>query len=377
MLFEKKVTELLATAGITVGGDEPHDIQVHDERFFGAVAKGGSLALGESYVAGWWDCQKLDEFFARLLLIDSVAGPLVPFNMPLLGFLPQVFNPQSMRKSRVVAEQHYDLSNQLFETMLGESMAYSCGYWRGASSLGQAQEQKLDLICKKLGLDTNPGMSVLDIGCGWGSLALHIGQNYGSRVTGATISQNQYEYARGLTAGLPNVRILQEDYRKLGGTLDRVVSVGMFEHVGSRNWREYMEVAYRCLPERDGLHLLHTIGRDSSHKIGGNDPWINKYIFPNGQLPSMAQIMKSAEGLFTVEDVHNFGSDYDLTLMAWYKNFCDEWVPQLDVEGKDKVFVRMWSYYLLSCAAAFRVRKFQLWQVVLSKNPTKEYVSVR
>jgi cyclopropane-fatty-acyl-phospholipid synthase len=244
--------------------------------------------------------------------------------------------------------------------MLDPTMTYSCGYWKNAKTLEEAQIAKYDLIARKLGL--KKGMRVLDIGCGWGGFSKHVASNYGVEVIAITLSENQATLAREVCAGL-NVEVRVQDYRDINEKFDRVVEIGMFEHVGIRNYREFMEICHRSLKE-GGMLMLHTIGSNFSNIVG--DRWIDKYIFPGGQLPSIAQIGKSTEGLFVMEDWHNFGCDYDKTLMAWFKNFDAHWGELKDRYPPE--FYRMWKYYLLSCAGAFRARSTQLWQVVLVKD---------
>ena len=234
------------------------------------------------------------------------------------------------------------------------------GYWKEAKTLAAAQEAKLELVCKKMSLE--PGMKVLDIGCGWGSFALYAAEHYGVEVVGITVSKEQVTLANERGQGLP-VTFRLQDYRDVTEPFDRIVSLGMFEHVGYKNYRDYMKAAARCLKD-DGLFLLHTIGWIKSET--SLDPWIHKYIFPNGMLPSLAQISKASEELFVMEDIHSFGTDYDKTLMAWHENFEEHW-PELK-DKYDERFYRMWRYYLLVCAGSFRARKNQLWQIVFSKN---------
>jgi len=243
--------------------------------------------------------------------------------------------------------------------MLDKGMNYSCGYWQKAKTLDDAQEAKLDLICRKVNL--SPGMAVLDIGCGWGGFARYAAENYQANVTGITVSSKQVKWARDYCHDLP-VTILLQDYRDQKGTFDRIISIGMFEHVGVKNYRKYMKVVHRCL-KSDGLFLLHTIGGNRS--VGTCDPWLTKYIFPNAMLPSARQITSAAEGLFVLEDWHSFGPHYDTTLMAWHDNFTWGW-EQLS-PGYDERFYRMWTYYILCCAGSFRARDNQLWQIVFSK----------
>jgi cyclopropane-fatty-acyl-phospholipid synthase len=271
----------------------------------------------------------------------------------------RLFNRQTMRRARQVGETHYDLGNEFYADMLDPRMAYTCGYWKDARNLAEAQEAKLDLICRKMGLE--PGMRVLDIGCGWGSFMRFAAKRYGVKCVGVTISAEQARWSR---ERFPDADLdfRLQDYRMLNERFDRIVSIGMFEHVGHKNYRTYMEVAHRCLND-DGLFLLHTIGRN--HRGGASDPWIDKYIFPNGELPSLGHIGDAIEGLFVAEDLHNFGADYDKTLMAWHENFERAW-PKFEKQLGQR-FYRMWRYYLLSCAGAFRARDLQLWQWVLSK----------
>ncbi|OGI22451.1 MAG: cyclopropane-fatty-acyl-phospholipid synthase [Candidatus Moranbacteria bacterium RIFCSPHIGHO2_01_FULL_55_24] len=357
--LEKKAAELLAKADIEIGGSRPWDLTVHDERFFSRVFREGSLGLGESYMDGWWDVPALDEFFTRIF--QAGLNKKQVFSLPELFFFfsSLLLNRQSKRRAFQVGERHYDIGNDLYQAMLDKRLVYTCGYWKDTDSLNQAQEAKLDLVCRKLGL--RPGQKVLDIGCGWGSFARFAAERYGVEVVGITISQEQAALARELCAGLP-VEIRLEDYRETSGAFDHIVSLGMFEHVGSKNYRTYMETASRLL-KRDGRFLLHTIGSNTS--VRRTDSWLDRYIFPNGMLPSTSQIGKSIEGLFVMEDWHNFGADYDKTLMAWHRNFEAAW-PELQKNYRER-FRRMWKYYLLSCAASFRARKNQLWQIILSK----------
>ena len=274
-----------------------------------------------------------------------------------------IFNAQTKKRAYIVGKEHYDIGNNLFSLMLDERMNYSCGYWRNAHSLEEAQTNKLDLVCRKLHL--KPGMTVLEIGSGWGGFAKYAAENYSVRVHGITISKEQMSYARTSCEGL-DVSFELKDYRDLNKEYDCIVSIGMFEHVGYKNYRNYMKVANRCLKE-EGLFLLHTIGRNNSGYA--TDPWINKYIFPNGMTPSAAQICESSQGLFVIEDWHNFGQDYDATLMSWYKNFQNNFDALSELY--DERFKRMWEYYLLMCAGSFRSRRTQLWQLVMSKKGVK------
>ena len=360
----KMVETLFSRAGVTVGGTNPWDITVTDERFFTRVLREKNLGLGEAYMDGWWDCRRPDEFICRVLKLRldmAFKGGLKYFPLLLPGIL---FNLQSKARACIVAKRHYDLGNDLFLSFLDPYNQYSCAYFDGTDDLDRAQQKKLDLICRKTALTRTD--HVLDIGCGWGGFAKYAAETYGCTVTAVNISKEQVRYAAEFCRGLP-VRFLECDYRDIRGRFDKIVSVGMFEHVGWKNYRTFMRVAHRCLDD-NGIFLLHTIGgNDSTHYC---DPWITKHIFPNGMLPSIAQISRSAEGLFAVEDWHNLGPHYDKTLMAWNRNFQAAW-PRLQ-EKYDAKFRRMWEYYLLSCAGAFRARSNQVWQIVLTKYGTEQ-----
>jgi cyclopropane-fatty-acyl-phospholipid synthase len=352
-----RVESLLASADVTVDGHASTDLRVHDARLYARLLAHGSLGLGESYMDGWWDTDDLDGFLFKLVdaHLDERVGGIEDAWLFLKALL---VNLQRGRRAYVVGERHYDLGNDLFQAMLGKRLVYSCGYWNNAADLDAAQEAKLDLVFRKLGLA--PGMRVLDIGCGWGEALKLAAERHGVSGVGITISHEQAEFARELCRGLP-VEIRVQDYREIDERFDRVLSIGMFEHVGIKNYRRYFEVARRCTHEQ-GLFLLHCIGSNVSSNH--TDPWIAKYIFPNSMIPSAEQIANSAEGLFVTEDWHNFGADYDRTLMAWRDNFDAAW-PQLAARYGER-FRRMWRFYLSASAAVFRARRDQLWQLVLS-----------
>lgn len=364
--------ELCARAGVAINGEAPWDIRINDSRVYRQVLTRGSLGFGEAYIEGLWDCDQLDELFTRLLTLDPVRQlpGLARLHLAWNALRQNVMNLQSRARAFQVGEQHYDVGNDLFEKMLDSQMIYSCAYWPGASNLEEAQTNKLDLICRKLQLKA--GDTLLDIGCGWGGLAIFAAREYGAQVTGITISREQQKLAAERCRGLPiDIQLL--DYRDLDGKFDKIVSVGMFEHVGRKNYPTYFSHVHRLLKD-DGLFLLHTIGNRITTET--TDAWIDKYVFPNGKLPSPQDVSSAVENYFVIEDWHNFGPDYDLTLMAWKKRFDAAW-PQLRDKYGER-FYRMWTYYLLCCAAFFRVRHGQLWQIVLGKTTRKEaYRSIR
>ncbi len=354
----QRVEQYLDLAGITINGSHPWDIRVHNEKFYYRVLAEGSLGLGESYVEGWWDVEQLDEFFTRIFrarLEERVRTNL----WTILDIAKaKLINLQSRTRAFIVGRRHYDLSNDLYKLMLDRRMVYSCGYWQGANNLDEAQEEKLELVCRKLGLQS--GMRVLDIGCGWGSFVRYAAEKYDVEVRGITVSEEQHLLAQQACEGLP-VEIKLQDYRDVQGQFDRVVSIGMFEHVGYKNYRTYLRVVREHL-KPDGLFLLHTIGGNTTQY--SIDPWIHRYIFPNGLIPSMQQVSRASEGVFVMEDWHNFGAHYDKTLMAWYENF-ERHRDSLRSMFNGQFF-RTWKYYLLASAATFRARSNQLWQIVFS-----------
>ena len=358
--WQNILEDLLSHTPIQINGSSRHDIQVLNPNFYKRVIQDGSIGLGESYMDGWWQCADLDQMFHHLLRNELDEKRPETFGDALFVLKSRLFNLQSKKRAWIVGEEHYDLGNDLFTRMLDPYMQYSCGYWKEAGHLDEAQQNKLKLICEKLQL--KPGESLLDIGCGWGGLSEYAAKNCGVKVTGVTISKEQQQYAMQRCKDLP-VDIRLCDYRDLNETFDKIVSVGMFEHVGPKNYKTYFNVASRCL-KHEGLFLLHTIG---SNKTRINvDPWLNKYIFPNGFLPSAEQIIQMSQDTLLMEDWHNFGSDYDKTLMAWKERFEGSWT---EIEGNySPRFYRMFNYYLSCCAGAFRSRNIQLWQVLFSKN---------
>jgi cyclopropane-fatty-acyl-phospholipid synthase len=368
--IEELVQDRFKLAGIDCKKENPCGFKIHDYRFYERVLKHGSLGLGESYVDGWWDAEHLDDFFYKVTKADleSTIKPSLQQLWHLSKYF--LFNRQTKNRATEVGKRHYDLGNDLFMKMLDKRMTYSCAYWKNASNLDEAQEAKLELICQKIYL--RPGMKVLDIGCGWGSFAQYAAEKYQAQVVGITISQEQLDLAKVRCKGLP-VTLRFQDYRDINEEFDRIVSIGQMEHVGAKNYRLYMQIAHRCL-KQEGIFLLHTIGSHQTTK--GMDPWVEKYIFPNGQVPSAEQLAQAANSLFIMEDWHNFGAYYDQTLMAWYHNFIQNW-DALKTRY-DERFFRMWTYYLQACAGTFRARLLQLWQIVFVKEGISGgYFSIR
>ncbi len=367
---EKAVRDILAMADVGVDGEHPWDLNVTSTEFYRRLLGQGAMALGETYMDGLWECEQLDVFIDKVLR----AGLEHKISMwRLLGpvIWSKIVNLQSRGRAFNIGKHHYDIGNELFKLMLDESMTYTCGYWKDADNLTDAQQAKLDLVCRKMGLQA--GMRVLDIGCGWGSFARYAASNYGVKVVGVTVSQEQIDLGREMCAGL-DVDLRYQDYRDVDETFDRVVSIGMFEAVGPKNFRTYMQTVERCLID-DGLFLLHTIGTNTPDLQA--DPWTIKYIFPGGYLPLQKQIDAAVQGVFIMEDWHNFGADYDPTLMAWMAKV-DENREQITQLGYDERFYRMWRYWLLAAAGSARARRNQLWQMVFSKKGVdRGYLPVR
>lgn len=361
-----KYSELLEGVDIEINGSRPWDLQVHNQDLYKSIFFNGSLGFGESYMKGWFDCDRLDLFFEKILrsgIYNEIGG------LPLFfgKMKSKLRNLQSISRAFQVAEHHYDIGNDLFSLMLDKTMMYTCGYWtKDVSTLEESQLAKLDLVAKKLNLKA--GMKILDIGCGWGRAAKHFANNYGVTVVGITISKEQIEYAKQNSDNM-DVEFRLMDYRDLDEKFDAIYSIGMFEAVGYKNYEEFFEVVRSCLKE-EGAFLLHTIGGNESTTTA--DPWVEKYIFPNGMMPSAEQIAKASEGIFIFDDWHNIGPHYDKTLMCWYDNFVNNYEKLKD--KYDNEFYRMWTYWLLSSAANFRSRSLQLWQVLFSIEGSKRQI---
>lgn len=346
---------ILENAGISIGGSEPWSLHVHNDRLWERILSQQQLGFAEAYIEGWWDCESLDTMLSRLLSSDLTAvlkvGPSLAFHI----LKSNILNFQTRGKSAKNAKFHYNIGNNLYQKMLDAEMVYSCGYWSKAQTLDQAQLDKFELIARKLHLE--PGMRVLDIGCGWGGFLRFASENFGVTGVGISPAENQILIANQRKGNLP-LTYLQQDYRDAQGEFDRIVSIGMMEHVGPKNYKTFFEKCESLL-HADGMMLHHTIASNLSKKF--TDQFFDKYIFPGGVLPSLAQIAGSVEKKFIIEDVHNFGPDYDKTLLQWHSRINGSWQ---DLPEYDERFKRIWNYYLCSSAAGFRVRKIQLLQVV-------------
>jgi len=357
--LRRTVEGLLEEAGVHIDGNDPWDMRVFNEEFYGRVLRQGSLGLGESYMERCWDVGNLEELIYRLLTA-RVEERVSRWQYVIAYLAAALFNRQRRSRAHLVGERHYDIGNDLYERMLDSRMIYSCGYWEGASTLEEAQRAKLDLVFRKLALQ--PGQRVLDVGCGWGGALEYAAREYGVEGVGITISREQADYARKRYAGLP-IEIRLQDYREMRGDFDHIYSIGMFEHVGPKNYRTYMQTMRRCL-RPGGRFLLHTIGANRASAVQDNDPWIEKYIFPNSKLPTKAQIATAVDGLFDVVGRQAIGTHYVRTLRAWRTNFERHW-PTLRAT-RDDTFFRMWEFYLNSSAATFRAGRNDVWQILLT-----------
>lgn len=366
--LEAQMQGILSQADVQINGSRPWDITIHNPNFYGEVFRRGSLGLGESYMDGWWDCPKLDEFFFNIFAAGIERRAARTWRAAALLLKSSLFNRQTTSRSTKVAEEHYDRGNDLFQVMLDRRMVYTCGRWEHVTNLDEAQEAKLDFVCGQLRL--KQGMKVLDIGCGWGSFAKFAAEKYGVRVIGITLSKEQLELGRKLCAGLP-VELRLEDYRDVRGPFDRVVSLGMFEHVGYRNYRAFFDVARRAIRGAGSL-FLSTIGSNRSVRI--TDPWIERYIFPNSHVPSIPQIGAAIEERFVVDEWQNWAPDYERTLMAWFRNFEANWEKVRAKYGER--FCRMWKFYLLASAGSFRSHRLQVWQILFSPIGLRKSIAI-
>ncbi len=370
---KKLIHEIADHAGIQINGNNPWDIQVKDERFYNRVFAQGSMGLGESYMDEWWDCEQMDEFFYRITLMRKRNLLDNPFRYLRAWTEAFLLNRQSRARSKKVAEIHYNLSNEMYQQMLGKSMAYTCAYWKEAKTLDEAQYAKYDLVCRKLGL--KEGEEVLEMGCGWGGFARYASENYGCNLVSVNISEEQIKFARENYKGAAEFYLCDYRDRHLynpsGKKFDKVVSIGMCEHVGVKNYKPWLRLVAEQLKDH-GLFLLHSIGSDRYDVEV--DPWINRYIFPNSAIPSPKSLGNAIDNVLVLEDWHDFGVDYHTTLMAWFENFHNDWqksskIPDyLELRGMSRtMFYRMWKYYLMSVAGGFRSRYISLWQLVLSR----------
>ena len=359
---KKMLADSLRNHGVLFNGQNPWDPQIHNEKVFNRILEQGYLGVGESFMDEDWDVERLDELVARVHSNDVGWENIFSSGLFLHWLKSKIFNMQKGEKAYDVGQKHYDLGNDLYEVMLDKRMIYTCGYWEEGDDLVSAQEKKMDMIIEQL--DLREGDHVLDIGCGWGGLMKYMTQKKNISCVGLTVSKEQAVYARKKCDGLP-IEIIVEDYNKYvpEKSFDKIVSIEMIEAVGQKNFRIYMKKVHSWLVPQ-GRFFLQSIGSTAPKTV--SDPWLDKYIFPNGILPSKSQLEKSMKGLFDVMQWQNIGKHYDPTLMAWWNNFVKGY-ELLDHKKYDKRFYRMWKYYLQSCAGGFRSGNWEDWQILLMR----------
>ena len=342
-------------------------IIVNSDDFFSKAMTKGELGVAESYMDGDWDTPDLEGILGNLLSnkskIESHIYSLEFLYLGLNNYITTYLPNNTLSSSKSNISHHYDIGNDLYSKMLGKHMQYTCAYfYKEGLTLDEAQNAKMELIAKKLKL--KEGLTVLDIGCGFGSLATHLATKYKVHVVGVTLSKGQVKYHEEHFKH-PNVTIKLMDYRNVTGTFDRVYSIGMFEHVGKINYKTYYDKCHGLLKD-DGIMLIHTIASSTPNE-GSN--FIEKYIFPEGELPELQDLTKEYTDQWHLEDFQNFGLSYAKTLRSWHSNIGD-WNG---LDNYDTRFRRMWDFYLLGCAAAFKRKQIYLWQLVYTKKCNTEY----
>jgi cyclopropane-fatty-acyl-phospholipid synthase len=358
-------------------GDPEADVRaritLRDSDLLRRIAKGGSLALGESYVEGSWDVEGEDLVtFFRILFANKLdqrmPGSLSQRLANLVRSVSQ--SPTTARKAQLDVRRHYDLGNEFFALMLDPTMAYSCGYaHKPEDSLATMQQQKYARICQKLGLER--GGSLLDIGCGWGGFLAYVAEHYpGVRATGITLSGEQLRIARERVRSVApggRVEVAMCDYRDLEGRYDFVVSIGMFEHVGRSQYGAFFRKTHQLLYPH-GVSLLHTIGMEEP-PWRTQDPWVDTYIFPGSRLPRMEELAREARlSDLAIGHVENLRPHYAMTLQRWRHNFSQNWedIRKLDPRF-DERFRRLWTYYLQLSEACFIDSTVELYQVLMCR----------
>ena len=360
-------------------GDLHAVMTVGNDRFFTRALAGGDIGIGESYMDGDWtspDLVALVRLMLRNLALVDESGGLVRAVHRACGLLARRMRDNTLRGSRAHVHRHYDLGNDFFRLFLdARHLMYSCGFYEHAhDSLEAAQEHKIDRICRKL--DLGPGDHVLEIGAGWGGFAVRAATRYGCRVTTTTISEEQYrhasEWVRRLGEAGSRITVLREDYRTLRGRFDKVVSIEMFEAVGLTHYDDYFGAVDRLLAP-DGVMLLQTITVDEQWfpRYRATPDWIEKYIFPGGELASVGEILKSLARRTGLSMYHaeNIGTHYARTLHAWRDRFRAR-LDDVRALGFDERFIRMWDLYLAFCEASFLERHAGNFQLLLAKNGT-------
>jgi len=358
-ILQRPLDSILSRAGVSINGNQPWDITVIDNRFYGHVLANGSLGLGESYMRQYWSTQDLEELFYRLVSSGmEEVGNRIPGRI-ISRIFSRGLNRQTTHKSKKNAEHHYNLGNSLFFNFLGKYKNYSCGYYKEAETLDEAQLAKLHRLCELLEL--KKGDRLLDVGGGWGEFAKFAADNYGCHVTSINIAEEQIKHARQYCRDA-NVDIVKCDYRNMTGSFNKIAVIAMFTHVGHKNYRQFMETMSRIL-EPGGKMIMETVGGHRSKTRC--EPWTDKYIFPGGLIPSLDQIDQSIKGLFLRDSLEEFGDDYVLTLREWHSNFKRAW-PKLSEEYSNSMRL-MFEYFFLSVAGDFRAKDLLHYHIEFSK----------
>lgn len=352
------VSKAFAKVDIQIHGSRPWDLKVNDERFYMKLLIKGPLGFGEAFVDDWIECDRFDECLTRILKLESKNHPVM-----MWSWLRAYFTDLSSKKrGKIGSAIHYNFEKLIYEKMLDKAMTYSIGYWGENDDLERAQEKKLDLICRKLHLE--PGMRVLDIGCGWGSFAQYATRMYNVSVVGINIAEKQIELAQQKYSHLP-IEFRVQDYRDLKGNFDRIVSIGMAEHVGLKNYKRYLKIIRDCLKD-EGLCLIEISTNTAMGSLArAMDPWFMRYFFPTAWLPTLCQFTCAADGLLLLEDLHNITENSEKTFLAWWDNLNKNWAS-LQNEIDHRTYL-MFKYYLLSSVGAFRGGVARYWQLVFSK----------
>ena len=355
------VQDFLQQADIRVDGSRPWDIKICHPDFFKCIMQQGLLGLGESYMDGWWECERVD-----ILIYKFLTGRLdeyLPIHLHniLNLFSAKLLSLKPDHVSLTSGNKEHEIGYDIFAVMLDNYMQYSCGLWREGTSLDEAQTAKLQMICEKLQL--SPGMRILDLGCGWGGTAEYMARHYGVYVEGITDSTEQQKVAQARCRDLDVTIMLGDFHDCIDDQFDRIISLGTLQNIELRNYQAFFKRIANSL-NPDGRCLLQSIGKDQFVNHVGL--WINKYIFPRGCLPSEEQIVRSTQPYLHIEDWINLGGDYDKTFMSWEKRINDAW-PELK-DNYSPRFKRMLDYYLCSCAGFLRAKKLNMWQMVFSRN---------
>ena len=346
-----------------VGRDRPEfTVTLNEDLDKKELLTSTSLALGEAYMK-----EELEVDRDLYEVLNLFLGQMGKFKTDKSALKKLILTSKAKKNQEKEVRSHYDIGNEFYRLWLDETMSYSCGYFKNAEdTLYDAQVNKADHILEKLQLQE--GMTLLDIGCGWGSLLMRAAKKYGIKGTGITLSKEQYQkFSEDIEReGLKDcLQVELMDYRDLkhsGAQFDRVVSVGMLEHVGRGNYELFMENAEAVL-KPEGLFLLHYISAQKEHE---GDPWIKKYIFPGGTIPSLREIIDILpEYEFHVLDIESLRRHYNRTLLCWRENFLKHREEIARMQGEE--FTRMWELYLASCAATFNNGIIDLHQILVSK----------